>query len=157
MYNKIILIGNLTRDIEIRSTRSGTSIASTGIATNRKFKDVMGEAREETMFIDLSFFGRTADIAQRYLHRGSRVLIEGRLKLNQWTDAAGNRRSKHSVDVETMKMLDSREEREASGQERVPHPQASHTPPRPAVDTKEADGWPLPQGLSDEELQEIPF
>ena len=87
MYNKIILIGNLTRDIEIRSTRSGTSIASTGIATNRKFKDAMGESSEETMFIDLSIFGRTADIAQRYLHRGSRVLIEGRLKLNQWTDA----------------------------------------------------------------------
>ncbi len=110
MFNKIILVGNLTREIEMRHTPTGLAIANTGIATNRKFKNQTGEEKEEVMFIDIAFFGRTAEIAQQYLGKGSRVLVDGRLKLDQWTDANGQKRSKHSLVVESMKMLGGKEE-----------------------------------------------
>ncbi|NPA81562.1 MAG: single-stranded DNA-binding protein [Epsilonproteobacteria bacterium] len=108
MFNKVVLVGNLTRDIELRYLPSGTAIGTTGIATNRKFRNQMGEQREEVCFIDITFFGRTAEIANQYLRKGSKVLVEGRLKYDQWTDQTGQKRSKHSVTVETLQMLDSR-------------------------------------------------
>ncbi len=108
MYNKVILVGNLTRDVELRYLPSGTAVGKVGIATNRKFKSTTGEQKDETMFIDLTFFGRTAEIANQYLRRGSKVLVEGRLILEQWVAQDGTKRSKHSVTVENMQMLDSR-------------------------------------------------
>lgn len=108
MFNQLTLLGNLTRDIELRYTQSGSAVASTGIATSHKFK-VNEEQREEVMFIDLTFFGRSGEIANQYLHKGSKVFITGRLKLDQWDDKeTGAKRSKHTVIVETMKMLDSK-------------------------------------------------
>ena len=112
MFNKIILVGNLTRDIEIRNTPNGLTIANTGIATNKKFKNQMGEDKEEVMFIDITFFGRTAEIANQYLKKGSKILVDGRLKLDQWTDTSGQKRSKHSLVVESMKMLGDRDVKE---------------------------------------------
>ena len=108
MYNKVILVGNLTRDVEMRYTSSGSAIGKVGIATNRKFKSASGELKDETMFIDLTFFGRTAEIASQYLRRGSKVLVEGRLILEQWVAQDGTKRSRHSVTVESMQMLDTR-------------------------------------------------
>jgi len=108
MYNKVILVGNLTRDVEMRYTSSGSAIGKVGIATNRKFKSASGEMKDETMFIDLTFFGRTAEVASQYLRRGSKVLVEGRLILEQWVAQDGTKRSRHSVTVESMQMLDSR-------------------------------------------------
>lgn len=105
MFNKVILIGNLTRDIEIKNTPSGLSIANTWIAVNRKFKSQTGENKEEVLFLDIAFFGRTAEIVQMYLTKGSKILVEGHLKLDQWTDTSGNKRSKHSLVIESMKML----------------------------------------------------
>jgi len=110
MYNKVILVGNLTRDVEIRYTQSGSALAKVGIATNRKFKSATGEMKDETMFVDLTFFGRTAEIANQYLKKGSKVLVEGRLILEQWVAQDGTKRSRHSVTVESMQMLDSRAE-----------------------------------------------
>jgi len=115
MYNKVILVGNLTRDIEVRYTSSGMAIAKVGIATNRKFKSATGEMRDETMFIDITFFGRTAEIANQYLRKGSKVLVEGRLILEQWVAQDGTKRSRHSVTVETMQMLDSRGDNNQGG------------------------------------------
>ncbi len=109
MYNKLIVVGNLTKDIEIKYTQSNLTIASTGIATNKKFKNQMGQEKEEVMFLDITFFGRTAEIANQYLKKGSQILVDGRLKLDQWTDTSGQKRSKHSLVVESMKMLGSRE------------------------------------------------
>ena len=106
MYNKVIISGNLTRDVEVRHTASGTPVAATAIATNRKYKSQTGETKEETCFVDIAFFGRIAEIAGQYLHRGSKVLIDGRLKLEQWTDQNGQKRSKYSIVVENMQMLD---------------------------------------------------
>ena len=115
MYNKVILVGNLTRDIEVRYTPSGTAIGNTGLAVNRKFKAATGEQKEETMFIDITFFGRTAEIANQYLRKGSKVLVEGRLKLDQWTAQDGSKRSKHSVTVENLQMLGNKDDNAATG------------------------------------------
>ena len=115
MYNKIILAGNLTRDIEIRYTQGGSAIGNTAIATSRKFKSQTGEQKEEVLFVDLTFFGRTAEVANQYLRKGSKVLVDGRLKLDQWTAQDGTKRSKHSVTVENLQMLGSRDEAQANG------------------------------------------
>jgi len=107
MYNKVILVGNLTRDIEFKHTQSGTGIANTAIATSRKFTQ-NGEKKDEVCFTDITFFGRSAEVANQYLRRGSKILVEGRLKFDQWIDQNGQKRSKHSVIVETMQMLGSK-------------------------------------------------
>ena len=108
MFNKIILVGNITRDIEMKYSQSGTAIAKTAIATSRKFKSNTGEQKEEVCFVDITFFGRSAEVANQYLHKGSKLLVEGRLVFEQWTDQNGQRRSKHGVTVDTMQMLDSK-------------------------------------------------
>jgi len=108
MYNKVVLVGNLTRDVEIRYSQSGSAIGNVGIATSRKWKSATGEQKEEVMFIDLTFFGRTAEIANQYLRKGSKVLVDGRLVFQQWTAQDGSKRSKHAVTVENLQMLDSK-------------------------------------------------
>ncbi len=110
MYNKIILAGNLTRDVEVRYTQGGSAIGNTAIATSRKFKSATGEQKEEVLFVDITFFGRTAEIANQYLRKGSKVLVDGRLKLDQWTAQDGSKRSKHSVTVENLQMLGSKDD-----------------------------------------------
>ena len=107
MFNKIILVGNLTRDIELRYSQGGMGIAKTAIATSRKFT-TNGEKKEEVCFVDITFFGRSAEVANQYLRKGSKILVEGRLNFEQWVDQNGQKRSKHSVTVETMQMLDSK-------------------------------------------------
>ncbi len=104
MFNKVILVGNLTRDIEFRILPSGQALAKTGIATNRKIK-VNNEQKEEVCFIDLTFWGKTAEIANQYLKKGSKVLVEGRLMFEQWTNQEGKKQSKHTVSVENMQMF----------------------------------------------------
>ena len=119
-YNKVILVGNLTRDVEIRYLPSGLAVASTGLAVNRRFKDRDGNLQEETLFIDITIFGRTAEIANQYLKKGRRVLVEGRLRFEQWSDQLGNKRSKHSVVVESLQMMDTKsEENRVEGVEEV--------------------------------------
>ena len=114
-YNRIVMVGNLTRDIELRYAQSGTAIANTAIATTRKFTQ-NGEKKEEVCFVDITFFGRSAEVANQYLHKGSKCLVEGRLKLDQWTDQQGQKRSKHSIVVETMQMLDSKDSQSNNSQ-----------------------------------------
>ena len=115
MFNKVILVGNLTRDIELRYSQTGMGIAKAAIATSRKFS-TNGEKKEEVCFVDITFFGRSAEVANQYLRKGSKILVEGRLTLEQWVDQNGQKRSKHSVTVETMQMLDSKGDNSASGQ-----------------------------------------
>lgn len=114
MFNRVVLLGNLTRDCELRYLPSGGAVCTTGIATNRKFKKQDGSQGEEVCFIDITFFGRTAEIANQYLSKGKKVLVEGRLKLDQWTDQSGGKRSKHSITVETLQMIDSKGGQEVS-------------------------------------------
>jgi len=116
MFNKIILVGNLTRDIELRYSQAGVGIAKTAIATSRKFTS-NGEKKEEVCFVDITFFGKSAEVANQYLRKGSKILVEGRLNFEQWTDQNGGKRSKHSVIVESMQMLDSKSDNQQQGQQ----------------------------------------
>ena len=127
MFNKVILAGNLARDIEIRYLQSGTAVASTAIAVNRKFKASDGTTKDETMFIDITFWGRTAEIANQYLKKGSQVLVEGRLTLEQW-DTDGSKRSKHTVAVETLQMLGGKEASQGNNNSSYSAPSAAAKP-----------------------------
>ena len=103
-FNRVILIGNLTRDIDLRSTPSGTSVADASLAVNDRRKNQAGEWVEETTFVDVTVWGRTAEVACEHLSKGSPILIEGRLKLEQW-ETNGQKRSKLKVVAERMQML----------------------------------------------------
>ena len=106
MFNKVIILGNLTRDVELKYLPSGTAAATIGLASNRKFKKQDGTMAEEVCFVDVKLFGRTAEVANQYLKKGSPILIEGRLILESWTDATtGAKRNKHSIMAENMQML----------------------------------------------------
>lgn len=111
MYNKIIMIGNLTRDIEFQYLQgSNTPIAKGAIATSYKYKSSDGNQKDETCFLDFTIFGRVAEIANQYLRKGSKVMLEGRLSFEQWVGTDGQNRSKHTLKVENMKMLGGKEE-----------------------------------------------
>ncbi len=106
--NKVMLMGNLTRDIELRHTASNMAIAKFGLAVNRKWKTPEGEQREEVTFVDCDAFGRTAEVMSQYLAKGRPVFIEGRLKLDQWEDKEGQKRSKLAVVVESFQFIDTK-------------------------------------------------
>ena len=106
-FNKVLLMGNLTRDVELKTLPSDQSVAKIGLAVSRKFKTRDGENREEVAFIDCEAWGRTAEIMNQYLSKGKPVFIEGRLKLDQWQDKEGQNRSKLKVVVENFQFVDS--------------------------------------------------
>ena len=106
MFNRVIMIGNLTRDIELRYLPSGTAVAKSAIATSHRFKSADGEQKEEVCFLDFNIFGKGAEVLNQYVKKGSKVLLEGRLVLETWVDPDGNNRSKHSLRVENFKFLD---------------------------------------------------
>ena len=107
-FNKVILLGNLTRDPEVRYTPKGTAVADLGLAVNRNYTAENGEKREEVTFVDVTFWGRTAEVAGEYLKKGRPVFVEGRLQLDSWDDKqSGQKRSKLKVIGETMQMLGS--------------------------------------------------
>jgi single-strand DNA-binding protein len=149
--NKIILTGNLTRDLEMKYTASGTTIGSTGIAVTKKRKDASGQTVEEVMFVDITFWGRTAEIASQYLSKGSKILVEGELKLDTWTDQNGGKRSKHTISVKNMEMLGSRPQG-GGQQQQAPAQQQPQQRQRQAP--KQQQGG-LPE--VDIDLDEIPF
>ncbi len=109
-YNKVILIGNLTRAPELRVTPKGTPICQFGIAINRKFKAESGELKEEVTFVDLEAWGKTAELIAKYLVKGAPVQVDGRLKLDQWEDKnTKEKRSKLKVVVENVVFLGTRD------------------------------------------------
>ena len=108
-FNKVILLGNLTRDPEVRYTPKGTAVTELGMAVNRVYTAENGEKREETTFVDVTLWGRTAEIAGEYLKKGRPVFIEGRLQLDTWDDKqSGQKRSKLKVVGEGLQLLGSR-------------------------------------------------
>lgn len=144
-FNKVILMGNLTRDPEVKYTPKGTAIANIGLAVNRVYSNDAGEKQEEVTFIDVEIWGRTAEIAGEYLRKGRPVLIEGRLKLDSWDDKqTGQKRSKLKVVGETMQLLGGRDGGQGGGgggggefsESRSAAPQSRRpaTPPPKAVD-----------------------
>ncbi|MEO5917164.1 MAG: single-stranded DNA-binding protein [Luteolibacter sp.] len=114
--NKVMLIGNLTRDPELRHTPKGTAVAELGLAINRVWKDEQGQKQEETTFVDVTLWGRQAELAQQYLAKGRPVYIEGRLNLDTWDDkATGQKRSKLKVIGENLQFLSSGERGPGNG------------------------------------------
>jgi len=106
--NKVMLVGNLTRDPEVRYTPKGSAVADIGLAINRYYNTESGEKREETTFVDITLWGRLAEIAEKYCHKGKPVFIEGRLQLDSWEDkATGQKRNKLKVVGENLQLLGS--------------------------------------------------
>lgn len=107
-FNKVFLMGNLTRDVELKHTPNDQPVATFGLATNRKYRTREGEDRDEATFVDCEAWGRTAEVMSQYLAKGRPVFIEGRLKLDQWEDKeTGKSRSKLRVVVENFQFVDS--------------------------------------------------
>ena len=107
-FNRVILAGNLTRDPELRYTPKGLAISKIGLAVNRTWKNEAGETKEEVTFVDVDSFGRQAEVIAQYFKKGSPILVEGRLRLDQWDDKqTGQKRSKLGVVLEGFSFLDS--------------------------------------------------
>lgn len=149
MFNKVVLVGNLTRGIEMRYGQSGTAIGSSAIAVTRRYNS-NGEKREEVCFVDITFYGRTAEVANQYLSKGSKVLIEGRLRFEQWSDQNGQNRSKHSIQVENMEMLGGNN---TSSHTNSNHENQSYDPY--AHETQPPRAKTMPKGQNQEKIKEI--
>jgi single-strand DNA-binding protein len=153
-FNKVILVGNLTRDPEVRYTPKGSAVCDLGLAVNRQYSLEGGEKREEVTFIDVVLWARLAEIAGEYLKKGRPVLIEGRLQLDTWDDKqSGQKRSKLRVIGETMQLLGSRQGgggddegggySEGGGGYSKPAGKSSAPPPRPAPSEPDDDEIPF--------------
>jgi single-strand DNA-binding protein len=142
-FNKVILVGNLTRDPELRYTPKGTAIAKFGLAVNRVWTNEAGEKTEEVTFVDIDVFGRTAENVAQYMRKGSPLLVEGRLRLDQWDDKqTGQKRSKLGVVGEIIQFLGSPRAAEG-GTPATPRPAAAAAAaPAAAAEPVEADGPP---------------
>jgi single-strand DNA-binding protein len=128
-YNRVILMGNLTRDVELRYLANQTAVADVGLAVNDKRKNANGEWIDETTFVDVTVWGRTAEIMSEYLSKGSPVLIEGRLKLDSWEGQDGQKRSKLKVVCEKMALIGGRGQGGQGGAEGgAPRPAARQAP-----------------------------
>ena len=138
-FNKVILLGNLTRDPELRYTPNGTPVATFGMATNRR-SGQGNDRKEEVCFVDIVVFGREAETASEYLSKGRQALIEGRLQWRSWEGQDGQKRSKHEVIAERIQFMPrGREE----GTERTsPSPSMERTPPGPSRAGEEMDFAP---------------
>jgi len=157
MYNKVILVGRLTRDVELKYLPSGSSVANFGLATSRNWKDqTTGERKEETMFIDITVFGKGAEIANQYLRKGNRVLVEGRLSLDQWQDNEGNKRSKHKIIADSVQFMETKAESmaSASSASSAPESYSSNNDNTPKSNTKQPSNQSQEIDIDDDD---IPF
>jgi len=107
-YNKVLLMGNLTRDVELKYTPSNMAVANIGIAVNRRYKGNDGEMKEETTFVDCEAWAQTAENLSKWFSKGRPIFLEGRLKLDQWQDKEGGNRSKLKVVIESFQFVDSK-------------------------------------------------
>ena len=108
-FNQVILLGNLTRDVELKHTPSNQAVANIGLAMNRQYQTKDGERREETTFVDCEAWGRQAEVMAQYLSKGRPVFVQGRLKLDTWQDQQGQNRSKLKVVIENFQFVGGRE------------------------------------------------
>ena len=114
-FNKVILLGNLTRDPEMRVTVNGNSICKLGLAVSRTYNTRDGERREETAFIDIDAFGKQAEVIAKYMRKGRPIMIEGRLKFDQWETNEGQKRSKLGVILENFQFIGGRDDGKSGG------------------------------------------
>ena len=127
--NKVILIGNVTRDVEVKMTPKGTAVAGITLAVNRSYKADSGENREETTFVDVELWGRVAEIAGEYVKKGNPLYVEGRLKQDSWEDKdSGQKRTKLKVVAENIQLLGSRQGAAKAATEERPVEAATEEP-----------------------------
>jgi len=142
-FNKVVLVGNLTRDPELRYTPKGTAVAKIGLAVNRVWTSETGEKKEEVTFVDIDMFGRTAENVAQYMRKGSPLLVEGRLRLDQWDDKqTGQKRSKLGVVAETVQFLGSPRSGEAGSAANTASRPTPAPAAAPAAEPAEAEGAP---------------
>jgi single-strand DNA-binding protein len=143
-FNKVMLLGNLTRDPEVKYTPKGSAVADIGLAVNRTYTTDGGEKREETTFVDVTMWGRQAEIAGEYLKKGRPLFVEGRLQLDTWDDKqTGQKRSKLRVVCENFQMLGSRDGGEGGGGGGARSSGGKSAKSAPAADTAEDDDIPF--------------
>jgi single-strand DNA-binding protein len=153
--NKVILIGNLGRDPEVRYMPSGDAVANFSVATTEKWKDKNGEMQEQTEWHRVSFFGRQAEICGEYLRKGSSVYIEGRLQTRKWTDKDGNERATTEIRGDRMQMLGGRGG--GGGSREMPDMDSGAAEPAPAKATAVAGGAAKKSTGFDDLDDDIPF
>ncbi|MDR2430174.1 MAG: single-stranded DNA-binding protein [Puniceicoccales bacterium] len=145
-YNKVILAGNLTRDPELRTYPNGTVIAKFGLAVNRRYTTKEGEARDDTLFVDIDSFGKQAEVIGKYCTKGSAILIDGHLKLDQWQDKTTNeKRNRLVVVLDTFTFIGGRGDATAAGggntasyDDSAPPPRRPAAPPRASTATNDS-------------------
>ena len=130
-YNKVILVGNLTRDPELRHTASGAAVASFGLAINRRWTGKDGQSRDETLFVDVDAWQRQAEVIAEHVHKGDGILVEGRLKLDEW-EKDGQKRSQLKVTLERFEFMP-----RGNGDERPPQPAPQSQPAATPAATRE--------------------
>jgi len=148
-YNRVLLMGHLTRNPELRYTPSGTAVSDLGLAVNESFKNKAGELIEQTCFVDVVVWGRQAETASEYLHKGSPVFVEGRLQFDQWENKEGEKRSKLRVRADRVQFLGSAPQSTDSS--------STATPPTPSATPKETPP-PAPEiGQDSGDDEDVPF
>jgi single-strand DNA-binding protein len=159
-YNKVILVGNLTRDPQLSYLPSQTAVCEIGLAVNRRWRGQDGQQREETCFVDCKCFGRQAETLNQYMAKGRQLLVEGRLTLDTWETQDGQKRSKHRVVIENFQFLDSGGGGGAGGggQRQAPQRQAPRqAPPAQGGYGQDEYSQPDPYEQSGPGEDEIPF
>ena len=151
-FNKVILMGNLTRDPELRVTAGGASICKFGIAVSRSFKTQDGTQKEETTFVDVDAFGRQGEAISKYMAKGRPIMLEGRLRLDQWESKTGEKRSKISVTLETFQFVGSRAD---NAQDGAANPYENSTPKASA--TRAPEPQAVTANSSDDFDEDVPF
>ncbi len=147
-FNRVILMGNLTRDPQLKYLANSTAVCEFGLAVNHRWRDKEGNQREEVCFVDCALFGRSGEVVNQYMTKGKPILVEGRLRLETWTAQDGTKRSKHTVWVDNFTFVGGREQggggapaEGAAGQYAPQRP----APPRPAGAGAPRSGYGAPQ------------
>ena len=152
-FNKVILMGNLTRDPELRVTPNGTAICKMGLATSRTYTTQDGNQREETTFVDIDAFGKQAEVIAKYMTKGRPILVEGRLRFDQWETNAGEKRSKLGVVLETFRFVGPRNSQDSgSSSSSAPYIEENSPPPREELQPAQPT-----QGESFDDEDDVPF
>jgi len=162
--NKVMVIGNLTRDPELSYLTSGTALAKLGLAVNRHYKGRDGEQREETSFLDVEAWGAQAEFCSKWLKKGKRIFVEGRLKQDRWEAPDGTKRSKVRISADRIQFADTRQDDSSSTPDYVddssddgPDSSAAPAPRREARPQAAAASFPEPAAESADTDDDLPF
>lgn len=159
-YNKVILLGNLTRDPELRVTPKGTSVCQIGLAVNRYYRNDAGDTQEETTFVDIEAWGRQAEVISKYVTKGNPLFVEGRLRLDSWENKSGEKRTRLKVVLENMQLLGGRGEGgggQGSPDSHAPQARGESQSSAPTRNPSSSSSSTSSASSSDEIEEDVPF